>query len=255
MRAYMVQRLAPDEGNQRTRPDAAERPPYIDINRFRCPIETSEPRVITLQTIQLLILAALAAVVLFNLYAVLGKRVGRQPEDLAPAGLLRRATEAVAAPTDAADGVALSGLAAVKAKDPGFEIDAFLRGARTAHDTIVKAFAANDRDALKPLTDPGVFATFEAAIGEREKAGIAEKVEFVGPARADLDLAEVEGDRVRMKVRFLSEFRTSPLAAAGSGDTPAPAEERRAAELWTFERPAASRDANWTLARVEPAEA
>lgn len=211
----------------------------------------------TVQTIQLIILAGLAAVVLFNLYAVLGKRVGRQPEDLAPAGLARRAPDAAPVPVEASEGVALSGLAAVKAKDPGFEIDAFLRGARSAYETIVKSFAANDRAALKPLLDPAVYSTFDAAITEREKTGVVEIVEFVVPARADLDNAEVEDERVRMRVRFLSEFRTrdrSAQAAEAAPDT-IKADERRAAEVWTFERPVGSRDANWMLTRVEPAEA
>ena len=34
------------------------------------------------QIIELVILAAVAAVVLFQLYAVLGRKVGRQPEDV-----------------------------------------------------------------------------------------------------------------------------------------------------------------------------
>lgn len=209
-----------------------------------------------MQNLYLLILAALAAVVLFNLYAVLGKRVGRQPEDMAPAGPARRPLDPAAPAVDAADGVALSGLAAVKAKDPAFEIDAFLAVARSAYETIVKGFAANDRAALQPVTDAAVYATFETAIAEREKAGIAETVEFMTPARADLDHAEVDGDRVRMRVRFLSEFRTSPRAdAAGSSPQDRPADERRAAELWTFERTASGKDAKWTLARVEPAQA
>ena len=62
-----------------------------------------------------------------------------------------------------------------------------------------------------------------------------------------------------MRVRFLSEFRTTQKSS-GELATESPAvepkvDERRAAEVWTFERPAASRDANWMLVRVEPAEA
>ena len=208
-----------------------------------------------LQTIQLLILAALAAVVLFSLYNVLGKRVGRQPEDIPlPAAGVR--TDALAAPPG--DGVALSGLAAVKAKDPAFEIDSFLNGARSAYETIVKAFAANDRRTLEGLTSPEVYATFDKAITEREGAGLSEAIEFIMPARADLETAEVDGDRLRLRVRFLSEFRATRATPAVGGtdgaDTP-PADERRAAETWTFERSMAGKDPTWALARVEAAEA
>jgi len=211
-----------------------------------------------LQTIQLLILAALAAVVLFSLYNVLGKRVGRQPEDVPlPAGGVR--PDALAPPAgEAVDGVALSGLAAVKAKDPAFEIDSFLNGARSAYETIVKAFAANDRRTLEGLTSPEVYATFDKAITEREGSGLSEAIEFIMPARADLETAEVDGDRLRLRVRFLSEFRATRASPAAGGtdgaDTP-PADERRAAETWTFERSMAGKDPTWALARVEAAEA
>ncbi len=212
-------------------------------------------RVTTLQILGLVFFAALAGVVLFNLYAVLGKRVGRQPEDALASAVSRRAIEATPPATDGAEGVALSGLAAVRAQDPGFEIDSFLAGARTAYETIVKAFAANDRQTLKSLTDPHVFSTFETAIAEREKAGLLEKVEFINPARADLESAEVSEDRAIMRVRFLSEFRSTSKAAQIDGaPEPAP-DERRAAEVWTFERPSASRDPNWILSRVEAAQA
>ena len=209
----------------------------------------------TLQILGLVFFAALAGVVLFNLYAVLGKRVGRQPEDALAGATPRRTIEAAPPPVDGADGVALSGLAAVRAQDPGFEIDSFLAGSRTAYETIVKAFAANDRQTLKNLTDPHVFATFETAIAEREKAGLTEKVEFLNPALADLESAEVTEDKAIMKVRFLSEFRSQSKATQADG-APAPApDERRAAEVWTFERPCASRDPNWILSRVEAAQA
>jgi len=207
-----------------------------------------------LQTIQLLILAALAAVVLFSLYNVLGKRVGRQPEEVPlPAGGPR--PDALAPPPgDALDGVALSGLAAVKAKDPGFEIDSFITGARSAYETIVKAYAANDRRTLEGLTSAEVYATFDAAIAERERAGLSETIEFIIPARADLETAEVVGDTLRLRVRFLSEFRATRSVAAGDAD-PAQADERRAAETWTFERATGGKDPTWALARVEAAEA
>jgi predicted lipid-binding transport protein (Tim44 family) len=210
-----------------------------------------------LQTIQLLILAALAAVVLFSLYSVLGKRVGRQPEDIPlPAGGVR--PETLSPPTnEAGDGVALSGLAAVKAKDPGFEIDSFLNGARSAYETIVKAFAANDRRTLEGLTSADVFSTFDKAIADRESAGVSETIEFINPARADLETAEVEGDSMRLRVRFLSEFRAVRAAAEATvaGQAGTRGDERRAAETWTFERSTGGKDPTWALARVEAAEA
>lgn len=205
-----------------------------------------------LQTISLLIFAALAAVVLFNLYGVLGKRVGRQPEDGLSAGPSVRPTDGPIIGNDQHEVATLSGLAAVKAKDPAFDVDAFLLSARKAYETIVKAFAANDRQTLKGLTDETVFATFSQAIDAREAAGLVETVEFVNPARADLDAAELDGETIRIRVRFLSEFRSRRNT---DPQTPAEGDERRAAEMWTFERRASTKDGPWILRRVEPAEA
>ena len=205
-----------------------------------------------LQTISLLIFAALAAVVLFNLYGVLGKRVGRQPDDGPLQSPPLKAIDGAGSGPDLQEEVALSGLAAVKAKDSTFEVDAFLGSARNAHEMIVKAFAANDRATLKNLTDDVVFATFSKAIDAREAAGLSETIEFVNPARADLEAAELDGENARIKVRFLSEFRSSRTVDMTAS---AHVEERRTAEMWTFERRATAKDGVWTLRRVEPAEA
>jgi predicted lipid-binding transport protein (Tim44 family) len=201
-----------------------------------------------LQIVELLIFAVLAAVVLYQLYAVLGRRVGRQAEDakLAPAG----------APLDAAtsrlpaDSAALGGIAAVKAKDPSFDIDNFLTGARGAFEIIVKAFAAADRDTLRPLLSPQVFDAFEAVMVQRESEGRTETVEFMQPPRADLEDSTVEGDLARLKVRFLAEFRSRSTGPEGQA-----VDDKRTAEVWSFERPLGSREPNWTLARVEAAQA
>ena len=203
--------------------------------------------VMNTEMLQLLIFAALAAVVLYQLYAVLGRRVGRQPED----------NDAAAAP--AADGAAppqpleavyLSGLPAIKNRDPAFEVEHFLQGARGAYEMIVRAFAAGDRAALKNLLGPKVMEAFEGAIAQREAEGRTEQVEFMQAPRADFETATVEGDMGRITVRFLAEFRSRTKGPEGEG-----VDDRRTAELWTFERDLSSRDPNWTLVQVDAAEA
>jgi predicted lipid-binding transport protein (Tim44 family) len=202
----------------------------------------------TLTTISLVILAALAGVVLFLLYSVLGRRVGRMPEDApvtATPGAVRRLT-----PAPAEDAAPLIGLAALKAGDPGFDVAKFLDGARGAYEMIVRAFVGGDRAQLAKLLSPEMMATFEGAIAQREAEGRTETVEFQGQPRADLEAVEVEGDRARARVRFLGEYRSRTKGPEGEG-----VDDRRTAEIWTFERPLASRDPNWILSRVDAAEA
>jgi predicted lipid-binding transport protein (Tim44 family) len=205
-----------------------------------------------LPVLELIIFAGLAAVVLYQLYAVLGRRVGRQPEDAAK-------VEAKAAPprpsdqpqTAPDDGVSLTGLAAVKAIDPSFDVGHFLSGAKQAYEMTVKAFAAADRQTLRNLLAPQVMASFDTAIAEREEQGITETVEFLHPPRADLEKADVVGaDLARVSVRFLAEFRSRSKGPEGEA-----VDDRRTAELWTFERNLKSRDPNWLLTHVDAAEA
>lgn len=203
-----------------------------------------------MQILELIIFAGLAAVVLYMLYTVLGRRVGRQPQDgFGPARL--QAQPVVARPTpEAAVEIQHPGLAALRAGDPGFELPKFLDSARDAYERIVRAFVGGDRDTLRNLTAPAVLDAFEPAMTARAAEGRTETVEFVHPPRADLEEADVTGKLARLKVRFLAELRSRTTSG---GDERV--EERRTAEFWTFERALDARGAGWTLARVDAAEA
>jgi len=123
-------------------------------------------RIHPLQILELIIFAGLAAIVLYQLYSVLGRRVGRQPED-SPAPLANASRAPDRAPEIAEEGVALSGLAALKARDPAFDPARFLSGAKGAYEMVVRAFAAADRDTLRNLLSPPVMASFETVLAAR----------------------------------------------------------------------------------------
>lgn len=203
---------------------------------------------------EIVIFAAIAAVVLFQLYNVLGKKVGRQPEDGAKAppavGMAAVAPAAPATPEAPVDPAVEAAAAGLKARDPAFDPIRFLEGARQAYETIVRAYAAGDRETLRPLLSPRVMTSFEAGLDAR---GVerTETVEFTHPPRADLEHAGAEGDTAQAQVRFLAELRSRIVEADGDEIV----EERRTAELWTFERQIGAQDPNWVLARVEPASA
>ena len=62
-----------------------------------------------------------------------------------------------------------------------------------------------------------------------------------------------EDNRATAKVRFLAELRNRVKPADPAADEQV--EERRVAEIWTFERTLGASDPNWVLARTEPANA
>lgn len=201
---------------------------------------------------QIVIFAVIAAIVLFQLYNVLGKKVGRQPQEDA------RAQPPVPGPAEVAqrgpvlDSATLGAIAGLRARDPSFDPVRFVEGARQAYETIVRGYAAGERETLRPLLTPSVMSSFEAGIAARETRGETEQAEFLHPPRADLEKADVEGELAVAKVRFLAELRSRIRPADGGEEQ---VEERRTAELWTFERKLGATDPNWVLARVEPATA
>jgi len=209
--------------------------------------------------IQIVVFAVIAAFILWQLYNVLGKKVGRQPEDdaRAQAQAAQNAPGAqqvgAAARQPVLDPTTLAAVAALKARDPAFDPARFLEGARQAYETIVRAYAAGDRATLKPLLSPTVMESFESGITAREARGETETAEFLHPPRADLEVATAEADRAIAKVRFLAELRNHVQPASEAAE--AQIEERRVAEIWTFERVLGSSDPNWVLARTEAANA
>jgi predicted lipid-binding transport protein (Tim44 family) len=202
-----------------------------------------------LRALELIILAAVAAVVLFQLYAVLGRRVGRGPEDAARPPAAPLETPRAGSPPVETTGSA-NGVAAVRARDPNFDVGHFVNGARAAYQMIVTAFASGDRSALRALLSPQVMEGFEAAIRQREAEGRSESVEFLQTPRADFEGVDVVDDLVKASVRFLAEFRSRTKGPEGEA-----VEDRRTAEVWTFERNLKSRNPNWILIHVDAAEA
>ena len=87
-------------------------------------------------------------------------------------------------------------------------------------------------------------------MAQRESEDRTQSVEFTSTTRADLDNLEVADDVARARVRFLAEIRMRSKGPEGEA-----VDDQRTAELWTFERKLASKDPNWTLTRVDAAEA
>jgi predicted lipid-binding transport protein (Tim44 family) len=142
------------------------------------------------------------------------------------------------------------GIAALRARDPSFDVAAFLQGARQAYQMIVTAFATGDRATLRPLLSDEVMNGFDVAIRQREEEGRTENVDFLQPPRADFEGVNLVGDLAKASVRFLAEFRSRSKGPEGEA-----VDDRRTAEIWTFQRNLKSRDPNWTLVHVDAAEA
>ena len=88
---------------------------------------------------------------------------------------------------------ALDGLAQIGAADRTFTADSFMQGARGAYEMIVSAFAAGDREALKPLLAKDVYDGFDAAITAREARGEKNETTFVSTEKPLVHDAQLQG--------------------------------------------------------------
>jgi predicted lipid-binding transport protein (Tim44 family) len=155
----------------------------------------------------------------------------------------------------AIDPTVTSGLLDVARYDSSLEPEVFLRGAGTAYEMIVTAFAAGDRRSLKDLLSRDVYDGFVAAIADRESRGEKVNQQFVGIKKADIVEAEMKGGTAYMTVRFISELITASVDKAGTVLSGDPTRVTEVTDIWTFSRDVSNARAlanpNWRLVATQ----
>ena len=143
------------------------------------------------------------------------------------------------------------GLTAILARDPGFDPEQFLSGARMAYEMIVTGFADGDKRALKGLLSREVYDNFAVAIDDRTTRGEKVQASFVGIEKADILAAELNRDEAQVTVKFVSQMISATLDSQDEiveGDLQ---EVVEIIDVWTFARPVKSRDPNWKLVATD----
>lgn len=207
--------------------------------------------------VALILFGAIALFLILRLRSVLGKRVGFEKPPI-PQGQMRGFANG---PIIEGQAVPLRGgrsvpdprsalgerLMAIVNADPNFDPPKFLSDSEAAFRVIVTAFAAGDRNALKPLLSNAVFQTFDAAIAAREAAGQRHRTEIKSILSATIEDAQLVGDQAAVIVKFTSDQINLTLDSAGDpvSGTEAVAE---LTDLWTFERNLKSKELGWRLA-------
>lgn len=189
--------------------------------------------------VDIMIFAAVAIVLGYKLYTVLGTRHGEERERVNPFGdapvppaAQIQPSAPRPAPDPAAfaalatpDGDAAQGLAQIAAADGRFDPAGFVEGAKQAFAMIVSAYDAGDVGSLDPLLSPKLLADF--------KAGIAARGGQPPAPRAPLRAARVAQARLAGVMAYVTvSFETEGAATR---------------DLWTFARDIRSEDPNWTL--------
>ena len=215
----------------------------------------------------IILFAMVAAFLVLRLRSVLGRRTGNEPrrdpllrraeapvENIADKVVSLGSRSAAVRPPVAteppADAVA-AGLERIASVDPGFDPAQFLEGARAAFEMIVGAFAAGDKDRLRPLLSDEVYTPFAAAIDERAAARETLETRIVGLKRLDIVEAGLTGRIARVTVKFVSDQINVLRAHDGSVVDGDPEHATEKTDFWTFARDTRLTDPNWALVATD----
>lgn len=216
------------------------------------------------KTVEIVIMAMIAAFLGLRLYSVLGRRAEREekpiqgriePEAL-PLKPARPAPEAAAAPRAMVPGVTPAierGLREIAAADRRFDLLAFVEGAKGAYRMVLEAFWAGDKDALKNLCEREVYEAFAAAIDERAAKGERLENRLVRIDDATVVAASFQAPIARVAVRFTADVAAITRNAAGVVVAGSLTDAVEARDLWTFSRDTTSAAPDWLVDETDEA--
>ncbi len=226
--------------------------------------------------LDIIILGAIAAFLVFRLRSVLGKRTGfqggrehdpfhqeqmrRRQQEQGPQADEEGEDKVVHLPEgrgegrkaeppmpDFGDSPAAAGLTQIKLADRSFEPDEFVQGAGAAFEMIVNGFAHGDTKALRPLLSDDVFSDFAGAIDERREREERLETTLVGIKSAEIVEADLRGKTAFVTVKFVSEQVNVTYDSEGRVVDGDPSAVETITDIWTFARNTRSRDPNWSL--------
>lgn len=219
-------------------------------------------------TVEIVILAMIAAFLGLRLYSVLGRRAEHEeevvpgrfdnktnagasaaPAPRQPVERQQQTQNPVARPREMPTVTASveRGLRAIAAADRHFDAFAFLEGSRSAYRMILEAFWRGDKEELQQLCDRDVYASFAGAIDARVEAGESLDNRLIRIEESAISAAEFDGQTARITVRFRADIAAVTRDAEGHVVAGSLDDAIEAIDIWTFSRNVASSDPDWLL--------
>jgi predicted lipid-binding transport protein (Tim44 family) len=202
------------------------------------------------KTVEIVIIAMVAAFLGLRLYSVLGRRAEQeeQPrfEPKEPKGeVAPRATTADLTGTGVPASILVPGVTPaiergireIAAADRHFDMLAFLEGSKGAYRMVLEAFWRGDREALSRLCDSDVFEGFTGALDAREAAG----------HQLDYKLIRLRKSQARITVRFTADVAAVTRSAEGQVISGSLNDAIETIDLWTFARDVSSASPDWLV--------
>lgn len=217
-------------------------------------------------TVEIVILAMIAAFLGLRLYSVLGRRAEHEEEPIqgrfdtprakpgSPQPPVQPQSEESQMPHPglrreypSATPSVERGLREIAAVDRRFDAFAFMDGARSAYRMVLEAFWNGDKDDLRQLCDRDVYDSFAAAIDAREQAGETLANRLVRIEDTSIVSAGYDAPHARITVRFRSDIAAVTRDAGGNVIAGSLDDAVEAIDVWSFTRNLASADPDWLL--------
>lgn len=152
------------------------------------------------------------------------------------------------------DGRIETGLEEIASVDPEFDAAGFISGARYAFETIVTAYSRGERELLRPLLSPKLYADFDSGISAREALGHIATTEIHRIKAARIIEAHLGGAMAYITVDYDVEQTTVTRDKTGAVIEGSPDRISNVEDIWTFTRDTRSSDPNWILIETRAAE-
>lgn len=212
-------------------------------------------------TVEIVLLAMVAAFLGLRLYSVLGKRTGHEQEPVARPAIDERQPAVVRQPvgqretlapvptmdSPLADSAAQSGLRSIANADRTFDPALFVEGAKSAYGMILEAYWTGDKENLRFLCDDDVYESFAEEIDARLARNETLENRLVRIDEARIINASYDHPVARISVQFDADIAALVKDANGTiiGGSLSDAIETH--DIWTFFRDVKSGDRNWKL--------
>lgn len=209
---------------------------------------------------EVIVFAILAFYLFFRLWGVLGTRTGhekkvdlfKEKEDKEEGNIVvmpkRSSTPRQVEQNDFSSSVATQ-INRLMEIDSRFDPSVFMRNAKSAFITVIKAFTEANHMTLKRLLSPSVYEQFSSAIEDREKKNLRQENEIEN-LEAEILNIDILDDRAQITVRFVSQQMVATVNQENqSFDNPARLQVPMR-DIWTFERFFGSDSPIWLLIRT-----
>jgi predicted lipid-binding transport protein (Tim44 family) len=215
-----------------------------------------------------ILVIAVAAIVGWRLWSVLGQRTGLErewpksneaPQKISPKTIdldvdadRSKSTAKDWEKYTTPDTPLASGLAAISNRDKSFNVDAFLAGAAKAYEMINVAFAKGDKKALQSLLSRDLMKDFAMDIDRRSAAAEKMAWQLIKVESTKLQDASLVGNLARLVVLFRSSVISASTDLDGKVIEGHLTAIEKVDDVWSFERSINASDPNWKLVATTP---